>query len=1000
MTRQNPIAHGVEQGRFYPSIFVGLGGAGTTVVEAVYKRLKDTYDPDDPRRPEEAQYRSQVLRTFQFLAVDTRMRGQQKSGLPSNCYRTFGGFDGREWVRTLWHQDEFFRRWWWWMPGVGRPYGSKINDKGAGARRIDGRLCLLANMAGGAKIDEAIRRACDEATDILKSMSVPSPSVSVYICSSLSGGTGSGMFIDLAFLLRDRLAGYKTKIYAFLLTPAVVDLYANDLQRERRTANAYAALAELDFWQNQQRADAPYRWRVGGRDIICDHERPFDLVHLIDVGNRENKKINDYRTVINAVADMIFYLAVSQASEDIQGPLDNLQFDEGQETYLNRFTGERKPRTYGSGAVATLRFPIGRFSRYLAARLIASARGGLRPDAREIGVEVTDTVNRLRSQVGPETAEQLLKQNMSPAQSTKNIQQERSPERARQIAVSRIQKIDEGLERDKRLLESRGYEQVLTQLRTRLEEFVHSGDRGLLAGSEPRRLAVALEALKRFEQDLTDRLNPASENSFPNRRDRQVRSREEIRSQVSGPLSQARRTRSGAASEARKLARLVDDYYQAASDIIAADYLSRLYGDLKVQVTRWSDALEFALEEVEMRLGKTAERIAKDTFSLSGEQGLVVEVLSDQTGRAWLDKKLGELSASGRADEVAKQMASWLVEQADEIIREFDRGGSPDRVMGARRLGLDETVEKFFAERAAEVRKDIGEMTLWRALIVEAQNRGADNPSQIKEHIIEKVRDLAQRALPLWYLTGGAYEVPLDRVTILAHSPAAYDAVKADYRLPDLVELVAPVIGDFTPVEASWPEADYEATIVYLEYGAPLGLFAPLTEYRRAYRAVSKTEQIPLLTDRRFVTEDRYLLTDPCFAAAHPARLAFLVALYLDGTIKRDDAGNYVWTGVGGEVNKVPRRAEAVRHFYSPGMNGTAPGQPTVIAWKRLDFEEQRRRLEEVAKALQQEIERVEREIGRSAERPYPGGQDDELSELYNDLAAVKAALSAELYHI
>ncbi|HCJ10329.1 MAG TPA: hypothetical protein DHW14_04100 [Clostridiales bacterium] len=966
------------EGRFYPSIFIGIGGAGTTVVEAVYRRLRDTYD------------NPQVLRTFQFLAIDTRMRAQQKSEMPRSCYRTFGGFDGREWVKTLWPQDEFFRKWWWWMPEACRPYGSKINDKGAGARRIDGRLCLLANMAGGARIDEAIQRACDEATDILKSMSVPSPVVSIYICNSLSGGTGSGMFIDLAFLLRDRLTNYKAKIYAFLLTPAVVDLWANDLQRDRRTANAYAALCELDFWQNQQRVNAPYHWRVSGRDVIIDYERPFDLVHLIDVSNKDNKKVNDYHTIINAVADMIFYLAIGQASEDIQGPLDNLQFDEGQETYRNRFTGERKPRTYGSGAVAVLRFPVARFSRYVAGRLITGAGADIRPDTRRIEPEISTTARELGNRIAPAALEELLREQMTPfSPLLKALERERG-ERARQVLRARLDKVTTDLEQDKRHLETAGYDRILRQVRTRLREFVHAEDRGMLAQPDPHRLAVTLEALRRFDREVMALLDPASDKSLYSRRDAHTRQLEQVRAQLGLGGAAPVPNRPWRAADARRMAGLAQEFYRAAAGVLIADTLIRLYLDLRPFLNRYLEVLRFVLEEVEPRLEKTAERVVRNTFTVEEEHGLVVEVLSDETGRSWLEKRLADLRESGQAQAVPRRIAEWLVAQVDEMVRELEMGRPLDKVMGSRRLSLDETVEAFFSEEAKVARKAVEDMTLWQALVDEALACGAESPQQIQDHILKKVEDLAQRALPLWHLKGGPYEVPLDRVTILAHVSSVYDPVKAEYRLPELKELVSPIIGDFTLVEASWPDAAYEATVVCLEYGAPLGLFAPLTEYRRAYRKVSKNEQIPLLTDRRFVADERYIITDPSFAAADPARLAFLVAHYVHGTVRRDSDGAYVWVEPDGSKRTCPNRAEVVKAFSGTGGDGRSLRRRTALDWNRLDFEQQVQHLMAVEARLQEEIDQ--------ASRSHIG--DGELLELHHDLNAVKSALAAELYHI
>jgi len=970
------------QGRFYPSIFIGVGGAGTTVVEKVYRRLHDTYR--DPR----------VLRTFQFLAVDTRMRAQQKSVMPRSCYRTFGGFDGREWVRTLWPKDEFFRRWWWRMPEAGRPYGSKINDKGAGARRIDGRLCLLANMAGGAKIDEAIRKACDAATDILESMSVPSPCVSIYICNSLSGGTGSGMFIDLAFLLRERLADYKARIYGFFLAPAVVDLWANDLQRERRTANAYAALSELDFWQNQQRPKAPYHWRVAGRDVILDHERPFDLVHLIDTSNRENKKVNDYQTIINAVADMIFYLAIGQASEDIQGPLDNLQFDEGQETFTNRFSGERRARTYGSGAVATLRFPVQRFSRYAASKLVEAALPRVYPEPPghgEVVARAEGLAEDLKGRLGLDYVKALIEDRLPPVPSgLGGLAGKKSADDRRDWVSRQVNRLARDLEEAGRDLEGARLYSVRRTLEERLHEVIcPDGSRGLLAQPEPDRLAVARETLRRLDEWLGLQLNSASNESLYSRRDNCQKEADGLRGELEQKDTAAQKS---AKADARQLADKVRRFRSHAVEAIAAQVALDVYGELRSRVHRYREVLDLVLGDGVRRLRHLAERTRSGSFTGQPEDhGLVVEVLGDEHGRKWLEGRVEQMLNRQADRETAGRVAQGLLRKFSEVVSELDRAADPERVLNRHHLTLDELVDKVFEREAEEARKEMQGMTVWQALVEEARSLGADNPEAIRDHILKKVEDLAQRALPLWYVKGTPYEIPIDKVTILASATADYRAAQAEWQLPELGELVRPILGDFTPVEATWPEARYEVTVACLEYGVPVGFFAPLAEYRRAFRKVSASEQVPLLSDGRFVTDDDYLLSDPAFAAADPARLAFLVGLHVQGTVARDQGGTYFWTDGDGRSVPLGHRAEAVRAFRDHGLlDGRGLGRKTALKWNRLPASEQAGHLMRMAEELQEELTRAR--LG--------GAADSEVREIEQDLNAVKSALQSELYHI
>lgn len=83
--------------------------------------------------------------------------------------------------------------------------------------------------------------------------------INVFIFSGVAGGTGSGTFLDMAYLVREVIErrmsiNYNVNVYGVLYMPAV-----NACKISARAVldylpiNGYAALKELDFWMNQQR---------------------------------------------------------------------------------------------------------------------------------------------------------------------------------------------------------------------------------------------------------------------------------------------------------------------------------------------------------------------------------------------------------------------------------------------------------------------------------------------------------------------------------------------------------------------------------------------------------------------------------------------------------------------------------------------------------------------------------------------------------------------------
>jgi hypothetical protein len=94
----------------------------------------------------------------------------------------------------------------------------------------------------------------------------------VYVVTSLMGGTGSGMFIDMAYALRMqlKLLGYKRpEVHGLLFAPQV----EKDTPRSQAVANSYAALSELLHY-NSPTTQYEALFDTGEGPIV-ERERPF-----------------------------------------------------------------------------------------------------------------------------------------------------------------------------------------------------------------------------------------------------------------------------------------------------------------------------------------------------------------------------------------------------------------------------------------------------------------------------------------------------------------------------------------------------------------------------------------------------------------------------------------------------------------------------------------------------------------------------------------------------
>lgn len=145
----------------------------------------------------------------------------------------------------------------------------------------------------------------------------------VFIISSLGGGTGSGCFLDLAYLCRYLLRDHSSQISGVFLLPDVVrqsELLTRRMSRMqvvRSQANAYAALTELDYLQGLASWNFPY---PGGL-TIAEQSSPYDICYLIDAKDEMGRVYMNGDRLLDRVAQGVFNFidpAMSQVLDRFQ----------------------------------------------------------------------------------------------------------------------------------------------------------------------------------------------------------------------------------------------------------------------------------------------------------------------------------------------------------------------------------------------------------------------------------------------------------------------------------------------------------------------------------------------------------------------------------------------------------------------------------------------------------------------------------------------------------
>lgn len=348
--------------RFKPTLFVGLGGNGGRIVSVMARKLRR--HPSWPN----------IASMTHFLAIDTNKDDLDKlRDVPAEGRFLISAFDRPAYITrkrgkaelapdpmvTTWAHPEYAFR--------------ASQGAGAGQIRVESRLGLYYTLENDARagLRAQITRALHQAT--LREnpwRDHEDREFRILVYGSLAGGTGSGAFLPMAYLLRDAvrdLGGWRANIVGFLTLPTCfLDKVKPELHQDI-LANGYAGLKELEHLTRQLGYDGgseslELHYDPGNPTRTTITERPFSLAYLID--RPEAVSIERYE---HAVADASFLQIFSPLLGAQAGEYDN--YDKHQK----RLAAGGFSVHYAAFGASLLHFPRNDVIRYAAMKYAARA---------------------------------------------------------------------------------------------------------------------------------------------------------------------------------------------------------------------------------------------------------------------------------------------------------------------------------------------------------------------------------------------------------------------------------------------------------------------------------------------------------------------------------------------------------------------------------------------------------------------------------------------------
>lgn len=267
-----------------PTLLVGIGGTGIEAVLEIKNLTERLYHPSQAGK-------------LEYLLIDT------------DSLSTDANIDKRDTVIVQSADTAMMIRAWKekpdicpeeiknWLDETMTPF--KIMNGAAGIRQA-GRLILFLNAERiYAMIDEKITR-------ISANYDEGKARIRVYIFAGIGGGTGSGMFVDVSYLIRKRCSNADCTGVLFMPDVSCKKPGLKNITKDNIKRNGFAALKELEYLMMLERYSGTFTQKYPGSIGIVSTSAPiFDQCILVGGQEAIRRNIPTEKEILKRVAEYI-----------------------------------------------------------------------------------------------------------------------------------------------------------------------------------------------------------------------------------------------------------------------------------------------------------------------------------------------------------------------------------------------------------------------------------------------------------------------------------------------------------------------------------------------------------------------------------------------------------------------------------------------------------------------------------------------------------------------
>jgi hypothetical protein len=338
------------------SIIIGCGTTGCEIAVEIFKNYQ-SYCAETGEPPDRIQFLLMDTQDPVPEAEDLYYRGDYLMlGIP-NPYQVFDA--------QIRH-DPFFKVWW----PEGYHHYNGFFPVGR-STPVDGRFAFWTRL-GNPALPDSFRQKFLERARILNEVEA----FDVYIISTLCGGTGAGIFLDVAQIIKD-IDEINPRIFGVFMLHDIINLRATPEVHEQTTANAYASLIALNYWQTPKdlrKIDLGNFMQTPHMVLEGDHP-PFDLCYLLSRDNSNGHHLGSIEDFRHMAAEAISMMLLEEYPGQVDAHLANLLVNIYPPIQLDE---DCVPRQFGSIGVRVLNYHPEKAVEYLTCELAIKTMDVLR----------------------------------------------------------------------------------------------------------------------------------------------------------------------------------------------------------------------------------------------------------------------------------------------------------------------------------------------------------------------------------------------------------------------------------------------------------------------------------------------------------------------------------------------------------------------------------------------------------------------------------------------